>query len=1165
MDTYRSRIFTPCYGAHCRAVIIFLCAVLSLFLPSAAFPLTLISSAASNGETSMAAWGIVPDPAGGFWTAGGYGIDVVASNHFILHYDSSFVLKSSTPYNYDNFKDWAIAKSPDGNVVVSGEMPGYNIVLAKYDPALVLISSTTFDGCQSGTSERGYAVKADAVGNIWASGMSCPPGYGGRAWIAKYSPSLALQSHVFLNGLGVYPGMAFGIAVDPSGGTLVTGSDPTGKFFIARYDSSLVLRSSTTFSSAAGSWGHDITVDPGGTIWITGGAKDASIMRDDIWVAKYSPSLVLQASATVSGTINDDDYGSGIAVDHTGAVWVTGMVYNSGGERQNIWVGKFNSDLVLKDSATANGPSGENDFGRSIAIDSNGDILVAGALAYASVTNTTRYWVGKYAGSGPDVPPGEVTSLTAVPVSTTGAVNLTWSAPGGDGGGGALGPGSAFYVQYSMSPSVSWSTAAAQIYISTTVAVPGAVLTYALEGLSGNTTYYFRLWTKDAGGNYSSPSNEAAAVTGMETPVNVRLGEVSATAIGVSSIVWTWSGVLYADSYRVISSTSGNLSGDLAPEILSWTETALSANAAYTRSLAAFNGSGTVVSAAVTRYTLAAPPSTFTAGSVFVTSASVNWALGVNPVATRAEVYRSTDNSVFSAVFAGQVLSFFDTGLSACTTYYFRARNLNGDGLPTAYGALAQLLTGNSTPQPPSGLSAEALPGNRIALSWVPSPSTDIIQYRLYSDAGSGTMNYSAPAAVLPSTASAYTTGVLVSSPAYTFALRAVNRCGVEEANTRVLASASSVASHTNLQAAIREPHSGKRIKGNSVTVIAELVRGYEFRAGGVLFQYKPSASAVWVNIPANHNHPNPDLRAPYFVHWDVTGLLSGNYDLRAVAFDLYGQSDPSAPAITVTVDSVDPDICENDSGGGNIKKEQVISNTIDSVVQSGDAEQAWVTKVSVPASAVEADTVTLSIVNNPLGAPEQALAFNPVGQAAEVLLSNGQHQLANGRTAGIILTYPDENGDGIVDGTPIRAERLEIYSWDPVAGAWLDDLNCSVDKDRRQVIGNTPHFSYFAVFAPMAATLSAVRAYPNPWKPGSGGRFDAAGVTFDNLTSDARIRIYTIAGELVRELRVTPADSGVKVWDGRNSSGSRAASGIYLVLIRAGGKDKTLKLGVER
>ncbi len=117
--------------------------------------------------------------------------------------------------------------------------------------------------------------------------------------------------------------------------------------------------------------------------------------------------------------------------------------------------------------------------------------------------------------------------------------------------------------------------------------------------------------------------------------------------------------------------------------------------------------------------------------------------------------------------------------------------------------------------------------------------------------------------------------------------------------------------------------------------------------------------------------------------------------------------------------------------------------------------------------------------------------------------------------------------------------------------------------------LGTGMIFSYFALFAQLAADINSARAYPVPWRPGSGGKFDSPagtyGMVFDNLADRTEIRIFTITGRLVRELKVTAADLGFKVWDGRNASGLKAASGVYLAHIKSGSHIKILKIAVER
>lgn len=89
-------------------------------------------------------------------------------------------------------------------------------------------------------------------------------------------------------------------------------------------------------------------------------------------------------------------------------------------------------------------------------------------------------------------------------------------------------------------------------------------------------------------------------------------------------------------------------------------------------------------------------------------------------------------------------------------------------------------------------------------------------------------------------------------------------------------------------------------------------------------------------------------------------------------------------------------------------------------------------------------------------------------------------------------------------------------------------------------------------------ATLGAARCYPVPFKP-SLGHTD---ITFTGLTRQARIRIYTVSGELVRTLDKN--DGGETLaWDVRNARGQRVASGVYVYTVKSGSQTATGKLMV--
>lgn len=78
---------------------------------------------------------------------------------------------------------------------------------------------------------------------------------------------------------------------------------------------------------------------------------------------------------------------------------------------------------------------------------------------------------------------------------------------------------------------------------------------------------------------------------------------------------------------------------------------------------------------------------------------------------------------------------------------------------------------------------------------------------------------------------------------------------------------------------------------------------------------------------------------------------------------------------------------------------------------------------------------------------------------------------------------------------------------------------------------------------------LGGVTVFPNPLRPGSGGPFDASWITFRNLTQQSTIRIYNIAGELVKTIESNNVN-GEERWDTTNDSAEKVSSGVYFYYI---------------
>ncbi len=92
------------------------------------------------------------------------------------------------------------------------------------------------------------------------------------------------------------------------------------------------------------------------------------------------------------------------------------------------------------------------------------------------------------------------------------------------------------------------------------------------------------------------------------------------------------------------------------------------------------------------------------------------------------------------------------------------------------------------------------------------------------------------------------------------------------------------------------------------------------------------------------------------------------------------------------------------------------------------------------------------------------------------------------------------------------------------------------------------------AMSQPPAADLSDAYVYPNPFKPNSPGRFQAAGITFKHLPAEATIKIFEITGRQVAELHKTDRTVDKYEWSAVNSDGQKLASGVYIYYITSPG-----------
>jgi hypothetical protein len=165
-------------------------------------------------------------------------------------------------------------------------------------------------------------------------------------------------------------------------------------------------------------------------------------------------------------------------------------------------------------------------------------------------------------------------------------------------------------------------------------------------------------------------------------------------------------------------------------------------------------------------------------------------------------------------------------------------------------------------------------------------------------------------------------------------------------------------------------------------------------------------------------------------------------------------------------------------------------------------------------------------------------------------------------RNVTIRIYYTDNNEDGFVDGTSpqIRARDLLIYRLNETSALWVRVPTSVVNTSDHYVYASVPRLGTYVIMSTPATDASNAYAYPVPFKPSAGHTT----ITFTNLPAICTIKIYTIAGELVKTISVN-SSSGQTTWDGKTNFGGNTASGVYLYLIESSSSKKTGKLIIIR
>ncbi len=254
---------------------------------------------------------------------------------------------------------------------------------------------------------------------------------------------------------------------------------------------------------------------------------------------------------------------------------------------------------------------------------------------------------------------------------------------------------------------------------------------YVNSGLQPNHRYGYRVKAKDNANNETGFTGVGYAYTAVEPLAGFSFGAITSSSIQIQSSNIP-SGLTRGSSGLWIENTAKGTNSGWKQNNDFWINGSLSPNTNYSFRGKARNGDGveTGYSASLSKYTLANLPQAASYTNVTQTCIRSNWSVNTNPNGTQylCENLTSGTNSGWTTN------NYWDNcGLSAGSSYAFRVKTRNGEGVETGWTSLGNHSTLVATP-PPAPTNVSATDGtylDRVEVTWAVVPNaTSYLVYR---------------------------------------------------------------------------------------------------------------------------------------------------------------------------------------------------------------------------------------------------------------------------------------------------------------------------------------------------------------------------------------------------------------------------------------------------
>jgi len=296
----------------------------------------------------------------------------------------------------------------------------------KYNSAGIQQWVARYNGTGNGYDDA-RAIAVDGSGNVYVTGSSYGAGTGADCVTIKYNSAGVEQWVQRFAGPRKLPDWGADITADGFGNVYVTGcgcNEACNQFVTIKYNSNGVQQWATMYEREGGGWASAIALDDTSNVYVTGRSwGSGTIMDYDYTTVKYNNDGVQQWVQRYSGPGNSWDEANGIAIDNQGNVYITGHVYGRSGPFQDFVTIKYSSAGVQQWWKMYHWPENNDDYATGIAVDSSSNVYVTGYSTNSD--NTTDFTTIKYAQQTVSVNTATGTGTATFSTSAGGIADIT--------------------------------------------------------------------------------------------------------------------------------------------------------------------------------------------------------------------------------------------------------------------------------------------------------------------------------------------------------------------------------------------------------------------------------------------------------------------------------------------------------------------------------------------------------------------------------------------------------------------------------------------------------------------------------------------------------------------------------------------------------------------